>query len=107
MYKRTTHFRREREKKKHNLLGPGRSLPSLRRIKDLDCSGAMSAKEDYNHALLKHMEVFRRFPLMPVHEIPLMEPIAQQWAPIENFEARPDDLVIATYPKAGETLTRG
>lgn len=40
---------------------------------------------------------------MPVHEIPLMEPIAQQWAPIENFEARPDDLVIATYPKAGTT----
>ncbi|XP_062993336.1 sulfotransferase 1C1-like isoform X2 [Elgaria multicarinata webbii] len=35
-----------------------------------------------------------------------MEPIAQQWAPIENFQARPDDLVISTYPKAGTTWTQ-
>lgn len=33
-----------------------------------------------------------------------MEPIASQWDPIENFQARPDDLIISTYPKAGEML---
>ncbi|XP_066487522.1 sulfotransferase 1B1-like [Tiliqua scincoides] len=63
----------------------------------------MSGTGDYNEALHKYKGVFRRFPLTLVHGIPLMEPIAQQWAPIENFEARPDDLVIATYPKAGTT----
>ncbi|XP_054848485.1 sulfotransferase 1B1-like [Eublepharis macularius] len=53
--------------------------------------------------LLQLKEVLRRFPLVPVHGIPLMEPIAQQWARIENFEARPDDLIISTYPKGGTT----
>ncbi|XP_053117515.1 sulfotransferase 1B1-like [Hemicordylus capensis] len=60
-------------------------------------------EEDYNQALHKYQGIFRRFPLNLVHGIPLMEPIAQQWAPIENFEARPDDLLISTYPKAGTT----
>lgn len=63
----------------------------------------MESHKDYNEALHEHPEVFRRYPLVPVHGIPLMEPIAQQWAPIEKFEARPDDLLISTYPKAGTT----
>ncbi|XP_054848484.1 sulfotransferase 1 family member D1-like [Eublepharis macularius] len=63
----------------------------------------MESHKDYTEALHEHPEVFRRYPLVPVHGIPLMEPIAQQWAPIENFEARPDDLLISTYPKAGTT----
>ncbi|KAH0626567.1 hypothetical protein JD844_001629 [Phrynosoma platyrhinos] len=60
-----------------------------------------SQLQDYNEFLHKHKEVFYRYPLRLVHGIPLMEPIAQQWAPIENFQARPDDLLISTYPKAG------
>ncbi|XP_066432940.1 sulfotransferase 1C1-like isoform X2 [Eleutherodactylus coqui] len=47
--------------------------------------------------------VFYRYPLIPVHGVPLMQPIATSWERIEKFEARPDDLLIATYPKAGTT----
>ncbi|CAJ0968594.1 unnamed protein product [Ranitomeya imitator] len=46
---------------------------------------------------------FYRFPLIPVHGVPLMKPIATSWERIEKFQARPDDLLIATYPKAGTT----
>ncbi|XP_067401860.1 sulfotransferase 1B1-like isoform X1 [Emydura macquarii macquarii] len=63
----------------------------------------MAAPKDYDKALHDSTDVFHRFPLHLVHGIPLMEPIAQQWGPIEDFQARPDDLLIATYPKAGTT----
>ncbi|XP_044303834.1 sulfotransferase family cytosolic 1B member 1-like [Varanus komodoensis] len=63
----------------------------------------MATELGYTEALHSYREIFRRFPLKLVHGIPLMEPIAEQWAPVENFQARPDDLVISTYPKAGTT----
>uniref|UniRef100_A0A8C3FWA6 Sulfotransferase n=1 Tax=Chrysemys picta bellii TaxID=8478 RepID=A0A8C3FWA6_CHRPI len=63
----------------------------------------MAAPENYTKVLQESQDVFHRFPLHLVHGIPLMEPIAQQWGPIENFQARPDDLLISTYPKAGTT----
>ncbi|XP_054848483.1 sulfotransferase 1B1-like isoform X2 [Eublepharis macularius] len=63
----------------------------------------MASHKDNGEALQEHPTAFQRFPLVLVQGIPLMEPIVQLWAPIENFEARPDDLIIATYPKAGTT----
>nr|XP_033801961.1 sulfotransferase family cytosolic 1B member 1-like [Geotrypetes seraphini]XP_033801962.1 sulfotransferase family cytosolic 1B member 1-like [Geotrypetes seraphini]XP_033801963.1 sulfotransferase family cytosolic 1B member 1-like [Geotrypetes seraphini] len=48
-------------------------------------------------------DAFKRFPLKLVHGIPLMEPIAQNWQRVEEFQARPDDLLISTYPKSGTT----
>ncbi|KAG2461959.1 ST1A1 Sulfotransferase, partial [Polypterus senegalus] len=45
----------------------------------------------------------RRFPLKLVKGVPLMEPIADGWDIVENFQAFPDDLIISTYPKAGTT----
>nr|XP_056719121.1 sulfotransferase 1B1-like [Euleptes europaea] len=56
-----------------------------------------------DEALQQLKAVVKRYPLVPVHGIPLMEPIAQRWASVEKFKARPDDLVVATYPKAGTT----
>ncbi|XP_054847636.1 sulfotransferase 1 family member D1-like [Eublepharis macularius] len=46
--------------------------------------------------------VFRR-PLVNVHGVPLFWSIAEEWAQVETFQARPDDLLIATYPKSGTT----
>ncbi|XP_056389271.1 sulfotransferase 1C1-like isoform X2 [Hyla sarda] len=46
---------------------------------------------------------FHRIPLVPVHGIPLMKLIATSWDKVEKFQARKDDLLIATYPKAGTT----
>ncbi|KAG8430751.1 hypothetical protein GDO86_020050 [Hymenochirus boettgeri] len=64
----------------------------------------MSQDKDYNQAILEAPEdLFYRFPLSLVHGVPLMKPIANNWEKIENFLARPDDLLIATYPKAGTT----
>ncbi|XP_063791395.1 sulfotransferase 1B1-like [Pseudophryne corroboree] len=60
--------------------------------------------EDYNLILKNAPDgIFYRYPLRLVHGVPLMQPIADQWEPVENFQARPDDLLIATYPKAGTT----
>lgn len=44
--------------------------------------------------------VFRR-KLVDVHGVPLFWSMAEEWAQVESFQARPDDLLIATYPKSG------
>ncbi|XP_068947469.1 sulfotransferase 1 family member D1-like [Petaurus breviceps papuanus] len=38
-----------------------------------------------------------------VHGVPLFWTIAEAWSEVEGFEARPDDLLISTYPKSGTT----
>ncbi|XP_075686957.1 sulfotransferase 1C1-like isoform X2 [Rhinoderma darwinii] len=59
---------------------------------------------DYTKSLQEVPDgTFYRFPLLLVHGVPLMLPIATSWEKIEKFQARPDDLLIATYPKAGTT----
>lgn len=63
----------------------------------------MAALQTYTEALWDARAVFHRFPLRLVGGVPLMEPIAEQWGPIESFQARPGDLLISTYPKAGTT----
>ncbi|XP_069868473.1 sulfotransferase 1 family member D1 isoform X2 [Dipodomys merriami] len=48
--------------------------------------------------------VFRR-ELVDIQGIPLFWSTAEQWSQVETFEARPDDLLISTYPKSGTTWT--
>ncbi|XP_068099956.1 sulfotransferase 1C1-like isoform X1 [Hyperolius riggenbachi] len=50
--------------------------------------------------------VFQRFTLLSVQGVPLLRPIAEAWEPVVDFKAKPDDIVIATYPKAGTTWTQ-
>lgn len=37
-----------------------------------------------------------------LHGIPLYKCFIEGWPQVEAFQARPDDLLIATYPKSGE-----
>ncbi|KAM4609920.1 sulfotransferase family 1, cytosolic sulfotransferase 5 [Polymixia lowei] len=47
-----------------------------------------------------------RCSLQEVQGIPLLEPIVTHWKRVEMFRAFPQDLLIATYPKAGTTWTQ-
>nr|XP_012298891.1 sulfotransferase 1A1-like [Aotus nancymaae] len=44
-----------------------------------------------------------RPPLEYVKGVPLIKYFAETLGPLESFRARPDDLLISTYPKSGTT----
>ncbi|XP_006037635.2 sulfotransferase 1C2-like [Alligator sinensis] len=44
-----------------------------------------------------------RRPLVAVDGVPLPQKTWENWAQIKAFQAKPDDLLICTYPKAGTT----
>lgn len=46
-------------------------------------------------------EPMLRAQLVELEGIPLTEPIYTTWDRVWKFKARPDDLLIATYAKAG------
>lgn len=39
--------------------------------------------------------------LFDFYGIPMIKIFTSDWEKIQNFKARPDDVLIATYPKAG------
>nr|XP_056719122.1 sulfotransferase 1C2-like [Euleptes europaea] len=45
----------------------------------------------------------KRSVLMEVEGVPLVSSMAEEWGHLWGFKARPDDLLICTYPKAGTT----
>lgn len=49
----------------------------------------------------------RRPQLREVAGIPLQAATVDNWSQIRNFEAKPDDLLICTYPKSGDHRTQG
>lgn len=55
----------------------------------------------YEEAIKKAASSIYRFPLVEVQGIPLMNLIAQNWSAIQAFRPDPSDLLISTYPKAG------
>ncbi|MEQ2312304.1 Cytosolic sulfotransferase 2 [Ameca splendens] len=49
------------------------------------------------------MELFPRPKLFDFHGVSMTHFFTQNWENVQNFQARPDDILIATYPKAGTT----
>uniref|UniRef100_A0A3Q0QQB6 Sulfotransferase n=1 Tax=Amphilophus citrinellus TaxID=61819 RepID=A0A3Q0QQB6_AMPCI len=49
------------------------------------------------------MEALPRPELFEFHGVCMTKQFTKNWDNIQNFKARPDDIVIATYPKAGTT----
>ncbi|XP_038636274.1 sulfotransferase 1C2-like [Scyliorhinus canicula] len=56
---------------------------------------------DY-HPELRDLTI-RRPQLKLLEDVPLPDFLADNWETVKNFQAKPDDLLIATYPKAGST----
>ncbi|XP_063791390.1 sulfotransferase 1C4-like [Pseudophryne corroboree] len=52
---------------------------------------------------LSEIKTYSRLKVGQVDGIPLPEPTCEIWDKIYNFQAREDDVVIATFPKAGTT----
>nr|XP_056719794.1 sulfotransferase 1C2-like [Euleptes europaea] len=48
-------------------------------------------------------DLIKRTKLVEVEGVPLASNIAENWSLLQGFAARPDDLLICTYPKAGTT----
>lgn len=57
---------------------------------------------DYSSAIKQAYRSLTRFPLVSVRGTPLMCCIADNWEDIWAFNPHPSDLLIATYPKAGD-----
>lgn len=50
------------------------------------------------------MEIPPRPTLFDFHGVSMTEYFTTNWDDIQNFKARPDDILIATYPKAGRVV---
>lgn len=51
---------------------------------------------------LSQMEKQPRPALFDFHGVSMTKYFTDNWDNIQNFQARPDDILVATYPKAGE-----
>lgn len=64
----------------------------------------MDKKEEvtsYEEAINQAAGLIYRFPLIEVQGVPLMNWIVQNWSAVQDFCPDPSDLLISTYPKAG------
>ncbi|XP_038636266.1 uncharacterized protein LOC119954796 [Scyliorhinus canicula] len=58
---------------------------------------------DY-HPELRDLTI-RRPQLKLLEDVPSPDWVVDNWETVKNFQAKPDDLLIATYPKSGERRT--
>ncbi|XP_038636570.1 sulfotransferase 1C2-like isoform X1 [Scyliorhinus canicula] len=54
------------------------------------------------HPELRDLTI-RKTQLKLLEDVPLADWVADNWEMVKNFQAKPDDLLIATYPKSGTT----
>uniref|UniRef100_A0A672INZ1 Sulfotransferase n=1 Tax=Salarias fasciatus TaxID=181472 RepID=A0A672INZ1_SALFA len=53
--------------------------------------------------MIQCMDAILRPKLFDFHGVSMTKFFTENWENIQNFQARPDDILIATYPKAGTT----
>ncbi|XP_074538057.1 cytosolic sulfotransferase 1-like [Halichoeres trimaculatus] len=49
------------------------------------------------------MDSRNRPELFDFHGVPMTREYTENWVDVQNFKARPDDIIIASYPKSGNT----
>lgn len=59
------------------------------------------APKDFLNIGLSQMEKLPRPTLFDFHGVSMTKYFTDNWDDIQNFQARPDDILVATYPKAG------
>lgn len=54
-------------------------------------------------SFLLRMDLPPRPEMFDFHGVPMTHYLTDNWENIQNFQARPDDIFIASYPKAGQS----
>ncbi|KAJ1125245.1 hypothetical protein NDU88_003679 [Pleurodeles waltl] len=83
--------------------GEATSWKQFRPLEDCMQGEAAGSLKKRTGKRLEKMEATLHPEAKRIHGIPLIKYFAENWEQVEVFQAREDDILIATYPKAGTT----